>query len=133
MKAFAVSFVAVLASAVLLFAAQPAAAAASINTDDAHVPFAFWVGNQLMPAGNYIVTASSTDENTLLVENQDHHDSAFVMADQSSAPSTGGPALKFGEVGNTHFLTSVDLYGDSALRIPLSRETIASDVERSDR
>ena len=88
------------------FAALPARAQAP---DEAHVrvPFSFIVGNQVLPAGHYSVTAEEDMPSVLFFRSADGLHTAIVDTEWGTSRVTATPTLRFALYGTTHFLTGV--------------------------
>jgi hypothetical protein len=105
----------------LLFAA--AAAHAQGITLRANIPFNFAVGNQALPAGEYVVQPTGDDWAILTVRSSDSSKAASAI---TYASGGGNPAAKtvlvFHCVGQKYFLSQIQVEGDSLGRqLPKSR------------
>ena len=95
------------------------------------VPFAFSAGKQILPAGNYYVTAI-TPENTIALVSSPDGQHSLILADlpnYSDSPSADS-RLVFQKYGNEYFLTQVWVKGDNVARNPLISKR-QSDIARS--
>src|SRR5947209_12352582 len=75
-------FVATLSFLVVL--GLPLAQAQSNNLMVVHVPFDFYVRDQMMPAGAYRITALTDDGATLLIRSEDGHEAVAVLDRKST-------------------------------------------------
>lgn len=74
----------------------------------AHIPFAFHLGDETMPAGNYEITqASDVDANLLEIRSADAGHAAFFFGEESQTRSAARPALVFDRYGKDRFLRAV--------------------------
>lgn len=71
------------------------------------VPFPFIVGNTRMPAGTYVIRASSEDANLLSVENLDGGSFALTLTIPTGEKADGRPALTFARFDNEYFLSRI--------------------------
>jgi hypothetical protein len=103
----------------------------------ADVPFAFQVGNQPMPAGEYVIQRGLAADGSLqLIRRTDS--SASVMALTNPVDAQGGksePVLVFHKYGNSYFLSEIwtgEAQGRQLLKSDrekeLSREATESEV-----
>src|SRR5271156_5209396 len=71
----------------------------------ANVPFAFTVGNQVLPAGTYRIESES---NVLIeIKNHDKPISMFTLVDQDGTTSPNGGKLIFHKYGDQYFLSRI--------------------------
>lgn len=71
----------------------------------ATVPFDFTVGDKLLPAGNYEITAPSTG--IIEVQNREKHVTMLATTTYDSHESRNGGKLVFDKVGDQYFLSEV--------------------------
>src|SRR5205807_2213376 len=90
---------ALLTLAVLI--ALPAAMAQGVALK-ANIPFAFTVGDQPLPAGEY--TVSSPVSGLIRVTNNQTHDSATIVSNRGSHDAGKNSKLLFNRYGNRYFL-----------------------------
>lgn len=86
---------------------------------EGNIPFNFAVGNEVLPAGNYVVRPTTTAQGILALENLDHKAIAIMFL---AAPVQAGPAQKtklvFHRYGNTYFLSQVwQGFGNDGLQL----------------
>ncbi len=97
-------------------------ASAQTNPVLIKVPFAFIVGDHVLPAGSYRITPGAEDPSVLLVENTQHPtDAAFVVAQSAPNASVGDPRVQFKSVGGHMFLWQVEVPGDGAREVMVTR------------
>lgn len=91
---------------VAILAAWPASMAAQMDPYlKADIPFSFWSGNILMPAGSYRITRMTQYGNTLQVE---HEKQAVKLAvERWQLESSSVPKLVFQRYGDTYFLSQI--------------------------
>lgn len=102
----------------LLFAVGPVRAQLADAEVRAKVPFPFYAGNTLFPAGSYKVSRlDPTDPNELIITTGDGKVSALIEVDQSQKPTTAPKAtateLSFDKYGTRYFLSGVTVQGDT--------------------
>ncbi len=68
----------------------------------ANIPFNFYAGNYMMPAGTYSVGFDSVNNVAIIRDNADHHE-VFLLG-MSSNQGTDTPKLVFDHLGNSYFL-----------------------------
>jgi len=87
----------------------------------ANVPFAFTVGNKVLPAGNYTIRSESTQ--VIMIKNHDHPaEAALSLVNQASNGSPSGGKLLFKKYGSQYFLSEILCNpADMNLRIPPSK------------
>lgn len=79
---------------------------AQVPSARAEVPFDFWLGQKLMPAGDYVIYHMATG--TLLFEDlHDRNSSAVLMAQPISRLDNGTGRLEFTRYGDTYFLSKI--------------------------
>ncbi len=86
----------------------------------AHVPFAFHVGRQVLPAGNYMIqNESGTELGLLMIRSENGRDSALFLTRDTyrEGPVTAQAKLLFDRYGNKTFL--------HAVRLPDQRDVLA--------
>jgi hypothetical protein len=71
------------------------------------VPFDFKVGNQICPAGDYVVTPGFNHNLVVLKSKDAKYGFSWLLAPGNEAPGASGVTLKFDEVGGSEFLHSV--------------------------
>jgi hypothetical protein len=92
--------------ATCLWLASVAAASAQDQRVQAHVPFAFTVGQTDFPSGKYEVSRVRAQTNVLMLRGNLH--SVILIADSVDAGEPGGaPHLKFYRYGGRYFLRGV--------------------------
>src|SRR5947209_20168472 len=99
-------FVATLSFLVVL--GLPLAQAQSNKLMIVHVPFDFYVRDQMMPAGAYRITALTDDGATLLIRSEDGHEAVAVLTSSADAKrrQPDAPHLIFNRYGEQSFLIS---------------------------
>jgi hypothetical protein len=125
-----VTKIALLVAAVSMSLWAVSAFADTADNVKADIPFAFYAGNQMFPAGNYVFSVDDQEAPRLLTiesQNGEHH--GFVLTDLRAEPKDqviNKTALEFNLYGGEHFLSEVQLQGDDQMRtIP------ESNLERS--
>ena len=71
----------------------------------ADVPFAFTVGNQLLPAGTYTIKTESGG--FIAIENHDKHIEVLTLVHPDGAKAPNGGKLMFHKYGNQYFLSEI--------------------------
>ena len=90
----------------------------------ANIPFAFSVGNQTMPAGEYTVrcTNPSSDMKVLQLRSSDGHETALVRTSSVSGKIQDDAKLVFNRYGDQYFFAQAWLPADSiGMQAPKSR------------
>lgn len=84
-------------------------ASAQEETVRATVPFAFTVGNRLLPVGTYRITPwrSGAGTNRVLIQSNGDDVAQFAMVLPNHALAAGNAKLVFDKVGNQYFLKTV--------------------------
>ena len=87
----------------------------------ATVPFDFTVGDKLLPAGNYEITAPSTG--IIEVQDREKHVAMLAATTYDSHESRNGGKLVFDKIGDQYFLHEV-LCEQAAINVnlPLSKQ-----------
>jgi hypothetical protein len=100
----------------------------------AKIPFDFIVGDTRLPAGNYMISETSSGPTVLMVERTDGTRVSLVST--ISAISTEGsaaePDVQFETVGNQHFLSRVDLHDGMAREVLLSPSIMEHELVKVD-
>ena len=101
----------VLGKATLVFvaiAALAAIASAQTRTVEANIPFAFTVGDKVMPAGDYIIS-SDLERNELTIRGSDNNKVGLVKTaiPEESRDKEGNAELIFSHYGTEYFLSQV--------------------------
>jgi hypothetical protein len=114
-------------------------ASAQVEAVRATVPFAFTVGNRLLPVGTYRITPWRTGSGTnrVLIQSNGQGVSQFAIAQPNHALAGGNAKLVFDKVGNQYFLktivsTSVTLAlpkSDSEKKAQMLRGAVNNDTE----
>jgi hypothetical protein len=114
----------------LALATAAASNAQSANKVVADIPFAFTVGDQSMPSGQYAVREANSLGNALMIQSNDAK-SSVIRLTHSIRPDTSKSArLVFHRYGERYFLAEVWGGGDSTGRQLLkSRQERASERE----
>ncbi len=86
---------AVLISSIAAFAQSPVLTA--------NIPFQFYVGEKLMPAGNYTIRLSNDNAMILMLDNS-HLAKAIITHNAERSTMLTEPVLVFRHLGDTHFL-----------------------------
>ena len=102
--------IATLASSTGLFAQQPAV--------EANIPFNFTVGDQSMPAGEYII--SSPSRHILQVQSADRKHVGMVIGSPSYHEQRAHPTLVFDKRGEYYFLHRILSPGNTSLNLDLA-------------
>ena len=85
-------------------AAAPASAK-SVDGTKAQVPFDFYIGDRLAPAGAYAVRSLNDDESALRISNG--RQGASVLTNNASEMGKPRPRLVFHKYGDQYFLVAV--------------------------
>jgi hypothetical protein len=84
------------------------------NGVKADVPFDFVVGNQVLPAGEYLVTAQGAAGQAILIRSTDNKSAAMTIAFScASASPSKDTRLVFHAVGGRYFLSQIWAQGYS--------------------
>ena len=93
---------------------------AQIFDTRAEVPFDFWLGQKLMPAGTYSISHFGTGA-VLLQGGKDSKDGAIFLGETlSSRERHAEPTLEFTRYGNVYFLSKIFPYHREGLGVPKS-------------
>jgi hypothetical protein len=118
------SKVAVAAGALLLSAtaARPARAMVDADVVKAHLPFAFQVMGDSMPAGDYLVKPMDANSPGLLeIRRTDASGPvAVVLAIPKESGSISHAQMVFDDVGKEKFLRAILLPGESGFELPVA-------------
>jgi hypothetical protein len=119
-----------LALAVTLLAACVSLNAQSIRLS-ADIPFEFWAGRSLLPAGQYTVERSHNSPSLVVLRSSEDTRTAMVLVSPADA-GTAKPTLLFHRYGNAHFLAALwNSLGAAAALVPTAAEKeMASRFER---
>ena len=90
---------------VSMAAASPAAYAKSVDGMKAQIPFDFYVGDRLIPAGEHSIKSLTEDEAALRIGNGKAV--AVVLTNSASRRDGGRPQLVFHRYGGQYFLNAV--------------------------
>jgi hypothetical protein len=88
------------------------------------IPFAFTIGDRVMPAGDYAVrcTNPSSDAKVLQLTSSNSHESALIRTSSVIGKSENNAKLVFNRYGNQYFLAQVWLASDAdGMQAPKSR------------
>ncbi len=101
------------------------------ETVTAHVPFAFHLGRQTFPAGDYRISPLSTlQQQVLFIRTTDGHHPAFVMTLPVNPDGDNGrPQLTFDKVGQQEFLRAVEVPADEGSVLPATRTEIRAETQ----
>jgi len=84
------------------------------NGVKANIPFDFVVGNQVLPAGEYLVTAQGSGNQAILIRSTDHKSAAMTITFScASASPSKDSKLVFHALGGRYFLSQVWAQGYS--------------------
>ncbi len=87
----------------------------------ADVPFDFTVGNKLVPAGTYTITADSKSSNVIEIRNRDEHVAVLSMTSPDDRQSKTGK-LVFTRYGDQYFLSEIlCASADMNMAVPASK------------
>lgn len=76
------------------------------------VPFAFTVGNTMVPAGTYLVQPSPSNDHTLVIRDRDGKAGLFSVASEREAnTSATACSLVFARYGDRYFLRKIKVEG----------------------
>jgi hypothetical protein len=108
----------IVALGVVVFAASLFAQTTALRGD---IPFQFYVGDKLMPAGHYTVSKVNDTAIRLHLDDSDINRATITFAAQRNAPATN-PTMVFRHVGNLYFLSQIwDGNGVSGRQVPMSK------------
>ena len=86
------------------------------------VPFPFYVGNKMLPAGSYKIQTNA-DLLLVTVSGDNGKDNATaVLITQISTSSEDKNSVVFDVVGNTHYLSEIYIQGEEGLQVKTSTE-----------
>jgi len=99
-------FVAALSFLVVL--GLPLAQAQSVGQLIVHVPFDFYAGDRMLPAGAYSIRAINEDGSALLIRSEDGREAVAVITNGAEAKGRkmDAPHVLFNRYGEQYFLTS---------------------------
>jgi hypothetical protein len=122
------SLVGIAAGAVLLVAAgaRPARAMTDNVLVKAHLPFAFQVGDQLMPAGNYVISSLGITEPSLIEVRRTGAVgpvAVFLTVPEGSGAVTHA-RMVFDTIGTRKFLRAVLVPGQPGAQFPVARAEV---------
>ena len=85
----------------------------------ANVPFAFYAGNELLPAGDYVfeisaIASTEASGSAVFVRNDTGSIAAWLLAMPGQAPAPTNTILQFSRYGEKYFLSSVQALGYQA-------------------
>ncbi len=87
------------------------------------VPFPFYVGNKMLPAGSYKIQTNA-DLLLVTVSSDNGKDNATaVLITQISTSAEDRNSVVFDVVGNTHYLSEIYLQGEEGLQVKASAES----------
>jgi hypothetical protein len=119
----------VAAAAMLMIVGSAPAALAGDTELVAHVPFAFVVGNSVLPAGDYTVSRESNDASVLAISSTDRKQFVNTLTiPTSSEESADQSALVFDKVGDQYFLARVMPAGSEERDILLKPAALEREV-----
>jgi hypothetical protein len=103
------------------------AATAQAQTEVINIPFDFNVGNETLPAGEYVVRRNRSDSEPIwLIENRDGNAGAFFITATVHARRTQNRTkLIFNKYGDQHFLSQIWITGNNS-----GRELVVQRQER---
>jgi len=107
----------------LLLSGLMAAQSFTSSTVKANVPFDFMVNNRIIPAGKCVVTAVSSDGQTLSIHNVDVRKSVMsASATDEMRRVAESTVLVFTRYGSQYFLSSIQLEGSNrSYKLPESK------------
>jgi hypothetical protein len=112
------------AIAAVALAAIPAVAAPT-TTKNLKVPFSFTVNGKECPAGVYMIQRNAV-ASTLMLQSRDSSRSFMWIAGPSDTTTGGSVVLSFDQIGETHFLRSVQ--SGSLLTHRLDKDTVKNEA-----
>ena len=100
----------------------------------AKIPFDFIVGDTLLPAGNYMISETSSGPTVLMVESTDGTRVSLVstIPTISTDGSVAQPDVQFEKLGKEHFLSRVDLHDGTAREVVLSPSIMEHELVKVD-
>ncbi len=93
----------------------------------ADVPFAFTVGNQLLPAGTYTIRTKS--EGLVAIKNHDKPITVLTLVDRDGAKAPNSGKLMFHRYGDRYFLSEI-LCGWADMNVTVPRSNAEKSVRR---
>jgi hypothetical protein len=110
--------------------AMATASLAQSNGVKANVPFAFTVGDKVLPAGIYTIKSESSQ--VIVIRNHDLTATALTLVDQESNNSPSGGRLVFHRYGGQYFLSEILCNAaDMNVRIPTSKREKTVQLEQA--
>ena len=109
------------------------ARAQMLNADEltVDVPFPFVVGDAMLPAGRYDVRAATDDPSVMWLTSSNSAHTAVANMTWGGAVFDGRDAdLRFKVFGNTHFLSRIDIPGESGRVLPVTSEEVEQELVR---
>jgi len=100
-------------------AARPASAMTDDDVVKAHVPFAFRVSGERMPAGDYEIRSLDTLHGVIEIRRAGGGPAAVSLTTPKGLRSIKKARLVFDRVGNQRFLRAVLLPGEGGVEIPV--------------
>ncbi len=100
-------------------AARPARAMTDQDRVKAHVPFAFQVSGERMPAGDYEIRSLDTLPGVIEVQRMGGGSAAVSLTTPEGLRSIRKAQLVFDRVGNQRFLRAIHLPGEGGAEIPV--------------
>lgn len=99
------------------------AASAQDSGVKANIPFEFVAGDQVLPAGEYLITREGSSGQVLLIRSNDHNEAKFATAfNCSSARPANSTRLVFHTMGGRYYLYQVWRQGfDQGRELPKSK------------
>ncbi len=115
--------------AVVALTSRPARALTG-ETVVAHVPFAFHLGQQTFPAGDYRITQLNTVQPVLFIRTAVGAHPALVLTQPIDPErASARPQLVFDKVGKREFLRAVEVPGDTGAVLPTTRTELRAERE----
>jgi hypothetical protein len=108
-----------LALGLLLMGVAVAASGTTAARMRVSVPFAFYAGTELLPAGTYVfeigsITSNEASGSAVFVHDESGSIAAWLLTMPGDAPLSAAAQLQFNKYGEKYFLTSVAALGYQA-------------------
>ena len=90
----------------------------------ANIPFDFYAGNTMMPAGTYTIGFDSLNKVAIIRDDTDRHE--MFLLGMASEQGTDTPKLVFDHLGNSYFLRNLEAFEtDVSFPVPKAEMKLA--------
>ncbi len=127
------TLVTLLVAGTALFAAVSPAAAQSSDAALVKVPFQFIVGNTMMPAGTYRISAETANWSVLMISSADGKAAAVFASTEAAvnpAPQSRDPQVWFDNYYGQYFLREVAMPARNARLVKITRTQAAQTLAK---